>query len=214
MIIDGIATNPYLMIGSYVLTAISFILAIAFYLKSKREKIPTFQTYSRTLIQGRDSELSDLKILYKNELQERVTVTKLAFWNAGRETINRVDIADSDILRIEVPAGVRVLDVKLLQQSELSNEFNLGSVENAANSENQSKIPLSFEYVDYRNAVVIQLVHTGDCATKMRLLGKIKGAERIARVSTVKSMGANDPLIKQFLLVLSRPKEFLEIRLS
>src|SRR3990167_2419551 len=107
MQINEIANNPYLMILSYILATIGVILAIVFYLRSKREKRPTYQVYNRTLIEGVHTELSDLKVLYKNEPQKRVTVTKLAFWNAGRETINRVDIVDTDILRIEVPADAR-----------------------------------------------------------------------------------------------------------
>ena len=184
MQINEIANNPYLMILSYILATIGVILAIVFYLRSKREKRPTYRVYNRTLIEGVHTELSDLKVLYKNEPQKRVTVTKLAFWNAGRETINRVDIVDTDILRIEVPADARVLDTKLLQQNEPSNKFYLGPIEKSANGLDTTKIPLSFEYVDYRNAALIRIVHTGNYETKIRVHGKIKGVEQIIGFET------------------------------
>ncbi len=204
--LNTIATNPYLTITSFLLAILSIFFAVVFYLKSKREKRPRYEIYTQTLIEGPDTEFSDLKILYKNEPQERITISKLAFWNAGRETINKTDMTETDALRIEVAPDARVLDVKLLSQSEPSNQFDLGSVTNSDKPKEKTIIPLLFDYIDHRNAAVIQLIHTGDHSTKIRVYGKIKGAERIEKVRNLSSMYTKeDPFFRGLANLLSNP---------
>lgn len=207
--VNEIASNPYLMVGSYILAFLSVVLAFVFYIKSKREKLPMYQTYSYTLIDGMDSELGELQVSYKNQPQQRVTVTKLGFWNGGRETISREDIVHSDVLRIEMPAGASLLDAKVLKSNEPSNGFKLGEANNS-DPLKASHIPLSFEYVDIRNAVLIQLIHTGSAEAKIRVIGKMKGVNKIERIPTMRGIGKDHPLVKYF----ANPKSILIIGIS
>jgi hypothetical protein len=48
--IESIAANPYLVIGSFILAIIGVVIAIIFFVKSKREKRPCYQVYHQKLV--------------------------------------------------------------------------------------------------------------------------------------------------------------------
>jgi hypothetical protein len=47
--IESIAANPYLVIGSFILAIIGVVIAIIFFVKSKREKRPCYQVYHQSV---------------------------------------------------------------------------------------------------------------------------------------------------------------------
>jgi hypothetical protein len=74
------------------LALISIVLAYIFYRRSQRFKEPCWAIRSITLIEGYSSKVEDLEITYKNKKVENLSISRILFWNSGRETVLRQDI--------------------------------------------------------------------------------------------------------------------------
>ena len=139
---DIINSDWFLLIG-YAIGLIGIILSIIFFKKSKIEKRPCCINRSRNLIYHSESDLKDLIITaeYKGVKVESLSYTKVAFWNAGRATINGSDISKIDPIRIEI-LNEQVYDYQIIYTSQKANNFNL----NRLTSNNE--LFFSFDYID------------------------------------------------------------------
>lgn len=172
----SLANNPLVTLGSFALAIIGIILAIIFYFRSQKNKIPCFAESSNTIIEGLNKALDGLEVHYKGKLQERVTVTKVVFWNDEKETIDKSDMVQKDPLRIEIPSSVMLLDVQIIDAKSDSNSVILGE---PTLTENAVIYTLGFEYLDQNDYLVIQIVHSGSSLEKFEIKGKIKGAKSV-----------------------------------
>ena len=130
-------------------------------------------------------DLSDkfelLEILYKGQKIKNLTITKIIFWNNGKETIKKEDIVPSDPLVLEVDKGFQILDVKIFPNNS-SSKFTYSI------SDDLSTAKLDFDYIDKNEGAVIQISHSGYSSENIQLKGKIMGVgEPIRRQKTFKS---------------------------
>ncbi|HEV2805147.1 MAG TPA: hypothetical protein VGW57_09480 [Chthoniobacterales bacterium] len=151
---------------------IGVAVAYYFYRIGLRVKEPCFSMRSNNLIEGYSSRLTGLKVLFGDEGVETLTVTRLLFWNAGAETIDRNDIAPTNPLRIEADT-VSLLEARVLSRSSDSNSFSCSV------PEEKKRSLLTFDYLDRDQGAVIQVVHTGTSSSDLRVLGDIKGAPKL-----------------------------------
>jgi hypothetical protein len=112
-------------VSSVVIGAVGLVGMIVLYFRGKRERRPRYEYSHNTIIDDVSGGLNGLKVLYNGEQLGRVTVAKVAFWNAGRETIRKSDLVDADPLRIEVRPGVKVLDARVVKQTNPANRFSV-----------------------------------------------------------------------------------------
>jgi len=110
-----------------------------------------------------------VKILREDVPVQNVTVTTVTFWNAGRDPINREDIAPNDPLRIELKNNVEILEIPKLQ----------GKLNPANNIKlempKKGQIRLDFDYLSKDEALIAQIVHDGVSEHDIEFLGTIKG---------------------------------------
>jgi hypothetical protein len=151
---------------------ISLSLAITFFLLGRRARLkgPTWAVRSNNLVRGFASSLPDLEILFRNEKVETLTVTRIAFWNRGRATIDANDIAPADPLRIATLGNSRLLDVKVVQINSGPSKFE------ALPSADGREALLRFDFLDHDHGAVLQIIHTGPSHTDLTVVGTIKGA--------------------------------------
>ncbi|MDP2045313.1 MAG: hypothetical protein Q8L00_03775, partial [Deltaproteobacteria bacterium] len=90
--IETMASNPLVIVSAYLLSLLSVILAIILYIKSKKMKIPCYATNTINIFRDYNSNIESLEILYGGKLINNLSITKLAFWNAGKETIKKADL--------------------------------------------------------------------------------------------------------------------------
>jgi hypothetical protein len=147
--IEALASNPLVTLGSLVLAILGILLAVIFYIRSQKNKTPCFKEASNTIIEGLHKSLDGLEVHYKGTVQERITVSKVAFWNDGKETIDRSDMVDKDPLRIEAPNTIDILDIQVIDISSDSNSVTLGEVEI---NEDIITYPISFDYLDHEDS--------------------------------------------------------------
>lgn len=165
--IEWLATNPWLIITSFIITITSLLLAIIFYIKGKKVKLLYYAIRSQNIVRDLISRIDSLDMLYANERIENLTATKIAFWNAGNDTINSNDIASVRPLTINVKEGYKILDAKTLNYNPV-NQFSIKL------SDDKSQINISFEYLAKNEGAVIQLLHTGKSEQDIEIQGIIK----------------------------------------
>jgi hypothetical protein len=206
--LDSLANNPLISIGSLALGMLGVLLAIVFYIRAQKNKTPCFDYSNNTLIEGLHKALDGLEVRYKGVSQERITITKVVFWNDGRETIDRQDLVQKDPLRIVCPNNLEVLDVQVVSDNADLNSIVVGEVEA---KESSVEYPISFEYLDHQESFVVQLIHNGDSSVEFCVEGKIKGVKSIATVMDTKvplSFLKYVPFMGPFEKIMSSPLFF------
>jgi hypothetical protein len=179
------------------ITFVSIVLAIYFYFRSKSIKIPVFSKESFNIIQDSISKLSDIKVSYKDEIINNLTITKIAFLNRGRETIDKTDIAEKDPLRITVKENLKILDAKIIYTS-AKNDENVFCI---SNIEDNNSIKILFDFLDKDQGGIIQIAHTGTSSKDIAVTGKIKGVEKLIHRDVRGQMSKYDWINRLFLFV-------------
>jgi hypothetical protein len=161
--------NPFWGLGGFLVGIIAIILAVIFFRRGQRTKKPTFYIRSSNLIADFSSKLAKLQILYSSKGIESLTVSKIAFWNDGAQTIDSRDVAQADPLRIVLKEGYEILDVSVISIKNEANRFDVVQLEEG------SSVKISFDYLDKHEGGVIQLIHTGKGSSDIEVLGIVKG---------------------------------------
>jgi hypothetical protein len=171
-----------LPILSILLAIISIYIGYYFYTHPQKIKNPCYAIRNINLIRGLVKKFGeDLEILYRKNNIENFTATKVAFWNLGKDTINKDDIAPADPLEIYVKEGFEILDVKILFAKKSVNQFDIKL------SEDHKSVKILFEYLDQDDGGVIQILHTGKSAEDIGVRGSVKGVKELTCTSSPKS---------------------------
>ncbi|NPE29441.1 hypothetical protein HNV12_16075 [Methanococcoides sp. SA1] len=156
------------------------IIGIAIAIRSKKEKKPCYSTRSFNLVNNLISKVESLKIIYSDKEIKNVTISKLIFWNKGRETIEGSEITTIEPLFIKPKGSIQILDAKIIYSKESANGFSLKKIEG------KQGFQLIFDYVDKGEGIIVQIIHTGTSGKDIEIVGKIKGAgkPKYALIST------------------------------
>jgi len=127
--------------GSYIIGITGVLLAVFFYFKNKKEKKPTYTAKSLNLIRNLTSKYKPLEMTYSGQKIDNLTVTKFAFWNSGKQTISKDDIAHREPLEIEMNLPYEILDFEVLYRKDYANDFSFGL------SKNKRNLSINFDYV-------------------------------------------------------------------
>lgn len=149
---------------------ISIFLAIFFFLKSRKIRIPLYSIASYNLLRKEIKGLENVDIKFKNEAVDNLTVSKIAFWNGGRLVIDRNDLPEGYQLKIHPNEGIRIFNAEILYVDEDSNQIKLRF------NEKQSEVIIDFEYLDFKQGAVINVLHSGNSSDGVKITGVVKGA--------------------------------------
>jgi hypothetical protein len=148
------------------LTILGLAVALVLFRKSRERVRPRFARRSLRILEGaRNSVPNEVQILYNNRLVPRLVKTYMAFWNQGTKTLNKIDVVDSDRLRIELLDG-ELLRARVVAKTREVNGFvaEIGS----------QGCTVRFDFLDKGDGGVIELLHTGS-ETELVVHGTIKG---------------------------------------
>lgn len=176
-ILDFVNKNPWLNIVFIILTLASMILTAWFYFKSKKNKKPTFCTRTVNLVKEKINKIDSVDILYHGQKIDNLSISKMAIWNAGKETISSSDIAKNDRFRVEIDENDKILDFELIFERKKANGFKL-------TKHNDNTLFIEFDYFDYNEGIIIQIYHTATDGSSLNLKGSFKGTEQINRVQS------------------------------
>lgn len=160
---------------SFAITCISLIAAIFFYFRGKKYRKPCWDMVTSNLISDFSSNFIGLQVLYKNKAVKYFSVSKIIFWNSGKETINWHDVATADPLRVIALNNTEILDNKITSSNNIANKFTIEL------SKDHKVGYIKFDYIDKNQGCVLQIVHTGNTSNDLFLAGSIKGVENLQR---------------------------------
>lgn len=163
---------------------IGVIIAVFFHYRGKKVKSPSYAIRSSNIVRDLVSKIKSLEMLYDGRQIKNLTVTKIAFWNAGKDTINSEDIPTAEPLTVRIKEGYKILDAKIHSTNNSANQLSIST------SDDQLSANIEFEYLDKGEGGVFQLIHTGINDESIEFHGLIKGAG-----SPIKK---NMPNLKQF----------------
>lgn len=170
---DWLVINPWLNVISLIVAILGVTLAVLFYFKGRKVKSPCYSRRSTNIVKDLVSKIESLEMSFAGKPIRNLTVTRVAFWNAGSETINVQDVAKTDPLRIQVENGYEILDARVVYVKNKANRFSV------VQGEGSSNITVDFEYLDKDEGAVIQVLHTGMSNKDVDMLGTLKGVRRL-----------------------------------
>lgn len=136
----------------------SAIIAIVAHFISKAEPSIAYQSAHQTVIGNYSNKFEgkELKLYFNDELVEQVSKTQIAMWNQGAKTVKGSDIVAKDPIRIVSPEGSKILAFSIISSTREINGCKL-----EMNNDSLEEILLAFDYLDRRDGVVIEIIHTG-----------------------------------------------------
>lgn len=156
----------------FILAVLSLILAFYFYLKSKKDKRPLYNITSSQIIRDNLTSIENLKFYFKDKPLNKLSQTKIAIWNAGKETIRSTDLVSSDKLRIETSKDIEIYDYNILMAYDRNN-ISLILEGNC--------LYISFTYLDKDDGFIINLFHNGASSSDIIIRGSIIGVRQILK---------------------------------
>lgn len=82
----------------------------------QKVKQPTYAVRTIRLIEPKIKNIGNINISYLENKIENLSVSKIALWNSGRDTIDYTDVAKNDNLKIIIDSQYRILDCSILFQ--------------------------------------------------------------------------------------------------
>jgi hypothetical protein len=129
------------------------------------------QVSGTTLISAPDND--HIKVLYDHHQVRRVTQSFIWLWREGRGTVRGTDVVLADPVTINVPKGIRILNVSVAAQTNDTN-----NVKVVADSLDETRAVVTFDYLDPRQGAVIEVLHTGERPGETTLSGTIMGVPK------------------------------------
>lgn len=160
--------NSWVVFITTTFTIIGIPLSIYLYFKSKKDKLLKFEIKNNNIFKNFESIIENVKVTCEDKNISTLTITRILMWCDGKETIYNTDIATQMPLIIKSKEGKEMLEAKIVSSNNQANNVHLEKLEN-----NIYKI--NFEYLDYKDGFIIQVVHTGSSQKDIILSGKIKG---------------------------------------
>lgn len=166
---------------------VGFLISTYFYRKGSLKKNISYAATSYTIIKhGVDTQINNertlnkMEILFNNENIPNLTITKIAFWNSGNTVICENDIVQVCPFQIIGNDECMVLGADIITEAESTNQFILAVKDNC--------VSIKFDYMNTKDGIVIQLIHTGD-REMLKYEGKIKGGKDLCETKSNDSLG-------------------------
>lgn len=155
----------------FLLALISIILAIIFYYNSLRIKKPVFSKQTFRLVNNKLSTIKNIEIKYNDLLLTNLSLTKIAIWNSGKESIRKSDIAENDLLRILSTDKNIIYDCEIINQNDVNNI--------KVTKENEKLISITFDFLDFNEGFILNIYHSGNFSNDLIVKGTLIGAKKI-----------------------------------
>ncbi len=167
--------NIWFNIATLLIAIFGFILTVVFYRKGKKTKKPTYMIITNNLVRDSIKDIDSVQITYKGENIPNLSVSKVTFWNAGKDTIQKFDMLKKFPLKVTIKEGHRILDSKIIYQK------NIASSAKAYLNPKKNEVIISFDYLDFEDGFVLQVFHTADSSDEICVSGTIKTVRKLEK---------------------------------
>jgi len=166
-LIEKIATNPWVVVGSYIVGILGIVIVFVVYFVSKEKFAMTYQVCELTLLSPEKRSFDmDLPILIEGQKLVQFTRSYVLIRNVGNKIIEPKDIVGS--------AAIKTINNASIIGAEIVGMDDPGSqVQIVAAGQTDNMRELSFEFLRAAEAFVVKIDHTGstnelfvECNTK------------------------------------------------
>ncbi len=159
-----------LTIGSFSLGIMSLLLTLYLYNKGRKYKKINYAKKSHVLIQDFESNINKLSLKYDETVVENVTITFLAIWNGGNDTICLSDTSGAAPLSVYTADKSQILEAKIIYSSNKLNGFKIKKTD-------KDGFEMSFDYIEKKEGIILEIIHTGTSSKSITATCHIKGGE-------------------------------------
>src|SRR3990172_8352589 len=171
--ITSISQDPIVSLMGMLVGIAGVIFAWIFYRKSRRYKELVFSMRSTSFVSDYETKIPGLVVLFNDAKIPCVTLTKMAIWNDGPETIAEGDITETDRLRLVVSENREILDVTILKTTP-----DPICLRTAKNNEKPYEVEIRFEFLDKGDGAILLVTHTDKRLSKpVEVKGTIKNCK-------------------------------------
>lgn len=167
--------NPYAWAVLSICTIAALLFAVYTWCVGKKKK--EFSCFYNTfaIVKAGKSIVPKLSLSYDGKSIDDLTVTKYAIWNSGNEVLNWADIVVASPLQIICNDKAKILDAKILVQSDETNMFKI-----IDKKDNCAKVV--FDYANVDDGIILQILHTGE-ASDLNVECRIKGGKKLKNLN-------------------------------
>lgn len=170
MLLQSLMQNPFAWLLLSFCTIAAFLFAIITWILGKNKKYICFKKHSHILIDKGKTTLPELSICYREKNVADLSITKCAIWNCGNDVVNGSDMVTSKPLTIySVDKDTELLSASIVEESDDTNNFSIRKTD-------EKHFIIDFDYINSKEGVVLQIVHTGSSAG-IECNCKIKGGK-------------------------------------
>ena len=167
-----------LALGSFCLGIISLLLSLYLYNKSRNFKKINYAKKGHTLMYNFKPNIDKLSLEYDGNVVENVTVTFLAMWNSGNDTIYSSDVLNTAPLSVYPTDDSQILETKIVYSSNKLNGFQMIKAD-------KDGFVISFDYINKKEGIILKIVHTGTSSKSIAATCHIKGVENPSLVKFI-----------------------------
>ncbi|MFD1553987.1 hypothetical protein DNU06_16965 [Putridiphycobacter roseus] len=162
--------EPNLLVALISLLVAIIALGASFYFFNKTTKSKNLlYTIESTQYKGDlVAESQAGEVVYKNKKVKNFTVSRIAIWNEGKETIFNEDIPKKGLLKITSEGGYNIYYARKL--------FEINPSNNCKVKFENGDAKLKFDYLDYREGSCIEVFHSGKTSWSLKISGSIIGS--------------------------------------
>jgi hypothetical protein len=103
-----------------------------------------------------------------------LTISKIVFWNSGKDELRDSDFPAGDPFRVCVGDALEILESSIIQSTSDACACKL-------HARDKRSFSIGFDFLDPRDGAVLQIAHTGTSSEDVALKGRIVGAGKIIR---------------------------------
>ena len=164
--LNSFVADPLVLFALGVAGLVAFVFG---YFLSRKTREPTWAWYSANLMAGLTTQYAGLTVRFGDTTIDSFSVSKVAFWNDGRETIDASDMAKPVV--ITMPQTVRLLGCDVIYRTAEVTKFT------ASIRPGEGRVvEIGFEFLDKGQGGVVQIIHDGPANPALTVGGYIKGA--------------------------------------
>lgn len=182
-LLSTFVAHPFVPFIGFVTGVAGLPCAFYFYFRGKKERRPFLASESVGLVDG-VSDKFPLELTYDGVRVNRVTVTRLYFWNHGRESIRRSDLIEAAPVGAVFPQGCRILTAQTIAVTDSACGF---AEPRIVMTEAGSKVLFDFDHLNASDGAAVQVVHDGGVCLNPEPCGKVIG--------TTEPVGARFPVL-------------------
>jgi len=174
---NNIISNPWVGIAGTLFGIIGILVSVVLYLRTRRFQQPAYYKTSLRWYDGKQAPHSDIRLMFRGKEISRFTITQLAFWNAGNQTVREADFVPASPLRLVISEDIEVFDIRITRVTTPEIRASLDTRE-PLNAGMKKEIPVHFDYLDKDDGFSIQAIHDGSTDEKISFVGKLPGVSK------------------------------------